>query len=145
MSMDTQSNTRFGDLAFPAGEDLTGLEGRLVKVEPDEDDVVVALLPEAASDRTPYVLVEGGNVGEPVRLQPLASAQNVRLVLKGTSVVAGDALVLVSGSGYYGKVSVLPSAQGTYRVVAIAEEAAAEGALVRARPWHEVVVVAGQQ
>ena len=77
MSMDTQSNTRFGDLAFPAGEDLTGLEGRLVKVEPDEDDVVVALLPEAASDRTPYVLIEGGDVGELVRLQPLAAAQNM--------------------------------------------------------------------
>jgi hypothetical protein len=145
--MDTQSNTRVGDLQAVALEELTGKEGRLVLLSID-DDVVGCQLPDALTNRVPYVLVEGGAATESCRIRPMDPSQNVRLYLAGASVVPGDALALADHSGdatKQGKVNKLPTGAGTYRVVAIAEEEADAGALVLCRPFGEVVVVAGQQ
>lgn len=133
MTMASQSNTVVGDLVIAAGEDLTGMEGRLVKVGSDSG-VPVALLPEDVSDLALFVLTEGGEEGDPAVLRPLSPERNVRVRLNGTCA-PGDVLVLEAIAGVnIGKVRKLPTAAGTYRGLAIAEETGADEQLVLARP-----------
>mgnify|MGYP003608276892 FL=1 len=130
----SQTNVRTGDLPVTAGEDLTGKEDRLVKVANDSGQLV-AKLPEANSDLALFVLIEGAEADKTAALRPLSADRNVRLPLKGTCN-PGDTLVLadVGTAADKGKVRVLPGAAGTYRGLAIAEEAGVEGQLVLARP-----------
>ena len=128
MSTATQSNTQVGDLPFVAGLDLTEMGGRLVKIDSASGKPVV-VLPEAETDLTPFVLTEGGAAGALVTVRPLEAGRNVRLVLDGTCE-PGDVLVAMVG----GKVQALPTDAGTYRPVAVAEEAGAAGQWVLGRP-----------
>ena len=130
----SQTNTRTGDIPVTAGEDLTGMEDRLVKVANDSGQPV-AKLPEANSDLALFVLIEGAETDKTAALRPLSADRNVRLPLKGTCN-PGDTLVLadVGTASDKGKVRALPSVAGTYRGLAIAEEAGVEGQLVLARP-----------
>ena len=130
----SQTNTRSGDIPVTAGEDLTGKEDRLVKVANDSGQLV-AKLPEANSDLALFVLIEGAEADKTAALRPLSADRNVRLPLKGTCN-PGDTLVLadVGTAADKGKVRALPAAAGTYRGLAIAEEAGVEGQLVLARP-----------
>ena len=130
----SQTNTRSGDIPVTAGEDLTGKEDRLVKVANDSGQAV-AKLPEANSDLALFVLIEGAEADKTAALRPLSPERNVRLPLKGTCN-PGDTLVLadVATAADKGKVRALPAAAGTYRGIAIAEEAGVEGQLVLARP-----------
>ena len=132
----SQTNTRSGDIPVTAGEDLTGKEDRLVKVANDSGQTV-AKLPEANSDLALFVLIEGAEADKTAALRPLSAERNVRLPLKGTCN-PGDTLVLadVATAADKGKVRALPAAAGTYRGLAIAEEAGVEGQLVLARPAH---------
>ena len=68
-------------------------------------------------------------------VRPIEAGRNGRLRLKGTCN-PGDALVLadVATAADKGKVRALPTAAGTYRGLALAEEAGVEGQLVLARP-----------
>ena len=130
----SQTNTRSGDIPVTAGEDLSGKEDRLVKLANDSGQTV-AKLPEANSDLALFVLIEGAEADKTAALRPLSADRNVRLPLKGTCN-PGDTLVLadVGTAADKGKVRVLPGAAGTYRGLAIAEEAGVEGQLVLARP-----------
>ena len=130
----SQTNTRSGDIPVTAGEDLTGKEDRLVKVANDSGQLV-AKLPEANSDLALFVLIEGAEADKTAALRPLSADRNVRLPLKGTCN-PGDTLVLadVGTAADKGKIRALPAAAGTYRGLAIAEEAGVEGQLVLARP-----------
>ncbi|MEM1057924.1 MAG: hypothetical protein AAGK14_01640 [Verrucomicrobiota bacterium] len=131
----SQSNTKSGDLVFAAGEDLTNKEGHLVKLTHDSGTPEVKL-PEAITDRALYAVVSGGADTENVQLRPLSGERNVRVVLLGTCN-PGDALVLAdpATAADAGKLRVLPTAAGTYHVLAIAEEAGADGQLLAIRPY----------
>ncbi len=130
----SQSNTRVGDVRVLAGEDLTGKEGRLVKLTHDTG-VAEVLLPAANGDLALYALIEGAADAALVSVRPIQADRNVRLSLKGTCN-PGDVLVLadVATAADKGKVRALPATAGTYRGLAIAEEAGVDGQLVLARP-----------
>jgi hypothetical protein len=147
MSVDTQSNTRVGSLAFRALERLTGMEGRLCFLAPNTDpqyvaDPVGVLLATGQTDIVPYVLIEGGAVGSRCQVLPLHSGANVRILLSGASVLPGDLLVVGDGledPGARGTVSKFESgAAHEQRVVGVAEEPADDGALVLCRPYPEL-------
>ena len=130
----SQSNTRVGDLRVLAGESLVGMEARLVKLTHDTG-VAEVTLPAANGDYVLYVVMEGAADATRVSVRPLQPDRNVRLALKGTCN-PGDVLVLadVATSADKGKVRVLPASAGTYRGLALAEEAGVDGQLVLARP-----------
>ena len=129
----SQSNTRVGDIRVLAGEALTGMEGRLVKMTHDTG-VAEVKLPEAITDYALYAVIEGAADAALVSVRPIEADRNVRLKLKGTCN-PGDVLVLAAIAGSdAGLVRTLPAAAGTYRGLAIAEEAGVDGQLVLARP-----------
>ena len=129
----SQSNTRVGDFRVLAGESLTGKEGHLVKMTHDSGLPEVKL-PAAITDYALYVVVEGAADAALVSVRPVEAGRNARLVLSGTCN-PGDVLVLAAIAGSdAGKVRALPTAGGTYRGLAIAEEAGVDGQRVLARP-----------
>ena len=138
----SQTNTRVGDIRVAAGEDLTGKEGFLVKMSHDSS-VPEVLLPTANGDYALYVVIEGAADGENVSLRPIEAGRNSRVKLDGTCD-PGDVLVLadVATAADKGKLRALPEDAGTYRGLAIAEEAGVDGQLVLARPatLGEIVV-----
>ncbi len=130
----SQSNTRVGDFPVAAGEDLSGMEGRLVKLSHDAGAAQV-VLPTDNGDHALFVLLEGVAAGRQAGVRPIEAGRNVRLRLVGTCN-PGDVLVLadVATPANKGKVRVLPAEAGTYRALAVAEEAGVDGQLVLARP-----------
>ncbi len=130
----SQTNTRVGDIRVAAGEDLTGKEGFLVKMTHDSS-VPEVLLPADNGDYALYVVTEGAADTENVSLRPIEAGRNIRVKLDGTCD-PGDVLVLadVATAEDKGKVRALPEDAGTYRGLAIAEEAGVDGQLVLARP-----------
>ena len=130
----SQSNTRVGDIRVLAGEDLTGMAGRLVKMTHDTG-VPEVKLPAANTDYAVYVMIEGGVDAALVSVRPVEAGRNVRVALKGTCN-PGDLLVLadVATAADKGKVRALPAVAGTYRGLAIAEQVGVDGQLVLARP-----------
>ncbi len=129
----SQSNTRTGDLTFPAGENLTGKEDLLVKLTHDTG-VPEVKLPAAITDAALYLLVDGDADGKNVAVRPLDPNHNLRIRLKGTCN-PGDILVLAAIAGDdAGKVRALPAAAGTYRALLTAEEAGVDGQLIKCRP-----------
>lgn len=131
----SQSNTRSGDIVVAAGEALTDKAGYLVKLTHDAG-APEAKLPEAIADLAVYAVTDGAADTENATLRPLSGERNVRLKLDGTCQ-PGDQLVLADPStpADAGKVRALPSSGGPYRVLALAEEAGADGQLVLARPY----------
>ena len=80
------------------------------------------------------ILLEGAADAALVSVRPIQADRNVRLKLKGTCN-PGDVLVLAAIAGNdAGMVRALPTAGGTYRGLAIAEEAGVDAQLVLARP-----------
>ena len=129
----SQSNTRVGDIRVLAGESLTGKEGYLVKMTHDTG-VAEVKLPAAITDYALYAVIEGAADVALVSVRPIEAGRNVRVSLKGTCN-PGDVLVLAAIAGSdAGKVRALPTAGGTYRGLAIAEEVGVDGQLVLARP-----------
>jgi hypothetical protein len=130
----SQTNTRTGDIPVAAGDDLTSMEDRLVKLA-NSSGSPVASLPAANGDLALFLVVEGAAAGKTATLRPLNPDRNVRALLKGTCN-PGDTLVLadVGTAADKGKVRALPAAAGTYRGLLIAEEAGVDGQLVLARP-----------
>jgi hypothetical protein len=131
--MSKQSNTRVGKFSVLAGEYLTDKEGYLVKMTHDTG-VPEVKLPAAITDITPYVVGDGAADTQLTEVIPLEQDRTVRLKLKGTCN-PGDQLVLAAIAGSdAGMVRLIPTAGGTYRVIAIAEEAGVDGQLVLCRP-----------
>ena len=130
----SQSDTRVGSFRVLAGEDLTDKEGRLVKLTHDAG-VPEVKLPASNDEYALYVLLDGAADAGHADVDPLAAGRNVRLKLDGTCN-PGDVLVLadVGTAADKGKVRVLPTAAGTYRGLALAEEKGVDGQLVLFRP-----------
>jgi len=130
----SQTNTKVGDIRVAAGEDLTEKEGFLVKLTHDSS-VPEVLLPAANSDYALYVVIDGAADAENVSVRPIEGGRNVRVKLDGTCD-PGDVLVLadVATAADKGKLRALPEDAGTYRGLAIAEEAGVDEQLVLCRP-----------
>lgn len=130
----SQSNTRTGPVPMPCGADLTAHADHLALLS-HTSGAPRMILPAAATAAVHYLILEGAASGATGSFQPLTPDRNVRLPLLGTCN-AGDTLVLADPtvSGQPGKVCVLPTAAGTYRAVAIAEEKGVAGQLILARP-----------
>jgi hypothetical protein len=80
------------------------------------------------------VVGEGAADAALASVTPIVPERNTRLKLKGTCN-PGDQLVLAAIAGSdAGMVRLIPTAGGTYRVIAIAEEAGVDGQLVLCRP-----------
>ncbi|MBP7830976.1 MAG: hypothetical protein KA248_13775 [Kiritimatiellae bacterium] len=130
----SQTNVKTGRFVVLAGEDLTGMEDRLVMLTHDTG-VPEVKLPAANDDAAVYLLLEGAADTENVSVDPIQAGQNYRVVLDGTCN-PGDKLVLADGAGTAakkGKVRALPAAAGTYRVLGIAESSGVDGQLVLMR------------
>ncbi len=129
-----QTNVKVGSLRVLAGEDLTGMADRLVVLTHDTG-VPEVKLPTAVSDYALYLLLDAATDAALVDVAPIQAGANVRVVLKGTCN-PGDVLVLAdpSTAADKGKVRVLPTAAGTYRGLALAEEKGVDGQLVLCRP-----------
>lgn len=130
----SQSNTKTGHIAIACGEDLTAAADHLV-VLGHSTGTPQMTLPDSLTDPALYLVLEGAAADETGSFQPLTPDRNVRLPLIGTCN-PGDTLVIADPSveGQPGKVTVLPEDAGTYRAVAIAEEAGIDTQLVLARP-----------
>lgn len=129
-----------GDFSLPAGEVLTDMEARLALVG-NSGGKAVAKLPAAITDHANCIITEGGVLGATVTLRPLGSRQQVRIVLKGTCN-PGDRLTMAdpATAADAGKVRTVPVANGTYIVVAIAEELGVDGQHVKLRPYGPLSV-----
>ncbi len=138
----SQSNTQEGDLLLTTGEDLSTTADVLVAPYNSSGQIIVTR-PAANNDYAIYLLVYGAISGGKATVRPLNPNRTVRIVAKGTGN-PGDPLVLADGvttAADKGKVRKLPATTGTYRLVAIAEEAFVDGQLVRARPTFGSVIV----
>jgi hypothetical protein len=141
----SQSNTKEGDLLIVANEDLSLLADVLVAPYNNAGQLVVTR-PVANNDPAVYLLVYGASPGQPATVRPMSENRSVRIVGKGTGN-PGDLLVLADGvtvAADKGKVrskSSLTAGSGTYRLVAIAEEAFVDGQLVKSRPTFGTVTV----
>jgi hypothetical protein len=138
----SQSNTQEGDLLLTTGEDLSTMADVLVAPYNSSGQIVVTR-PAANNDYAIYVLVYGAVSGGKATVRPLDPNRTVRVTAKGTGN-PGDPLVLADGvttAADKGKVRKLPATTGTYRLVAIAEEAFVDGQLVKVRPTFGSVTV----
>lgn len=141
--MYTQSNTKSGDKVFNAGEDLSGVNARLVKLT-HSGGVPQLALPDDTDD-VAFLLLEGDVSGAPVTGRPFTGEANHRVELKGTCN-PGARLCLAdhTTAADKGMLRTVPAAAGTYRVRAIAEEVGVDGQWVLVRPVAPFdVVVSG--
>jgi len=133
----TQSNTRRGDRLIQAGIDLRGMEGCVVMLgcTQTEPHTPIVLPPATSIDAPLYVILEGAAAGELASVRPLTPARNVRLKL-AYGCNPGEALIANINDGRDGTVVAFTpnGAVGTFRGIAIAEEAGTDGQLILARP-----------
>ncbi|MFM2241535.1 MAG: hypothetical protein RLZ97_390 [Verrucomicrobiota bacterium] len=127
-----QSNTQEGPFEVLAGENLTGMEGRVVKLTHDSGTPEV-ILPNDVADEADYLLLAGGADGAMVTVVAIDRSQPVRIRLDGTCN-PGDKLTLAAINGTNdGKVRTVPATADTYWVAFRAEEAGVDEQLVKAR------------
>ena len=124
----SQSNTQRGDRVAVAGETLTGMEGRLVRLVNSSGSPVVKL-PDSVADEVLFVLVEGAASGADVTIRPLEHGMQFRAYIDG-ACVTGDSLTLATiDATKDGKIVKVPDGAGTYFRVGVAEQSAADGSL----------------
>ena len=130
----SQSNVKTGPVVMPCGADLSAHADHLAVLS-HSTGAPQMILPASLTALALYLILAGAATGKNGDFQPLTPDRNVRLPLIGTCN-PGDTLVIAnpSVSGQPGKVCALPTAAGTYRAVAIAEEKGVAGQLVLARP-----------
>ncbi|MGE4489227.1 MAG: hypothetical protein AB7E95_06775 [Kiritimatiellales bacterium] len=132
----SQTNVKAGPISVICGADLSAAADRLAVLS-HVDGTAQMALPDSLTALALYLILEGAVAGERGSFQPLPADRNVRVPLVGTCN-PGDRLVLADPAeeGQSGKVTVLPEAAGTYRIVAIAEEKGIDGQLVLMRSVH---------
>ena len=127
----TQTNVKSGPIILSSADDLTAKNGYLVKIKNDSGKAKFAL-PDATTDLALFVVVDGDDTT--TAALPISPERDVRLKLSGTCN-PGDVLVLAVPDGTVdGAVRALPADPGTYRGIAIAEEAGVDGQDILARP-----------
>lgn len=136
-----QSNTRAGMLPLIALASLVGKEGFLVEVV-NTAGVANVQVPNALTDLALYVVEAGSAAGAFSDVIPLEPGRNMRAVAKG-AILPGAVLILAdpATAADQGKVRSIIATAGTYFSPGIAEEVAADGGLVRFRPFPRLVVV----
>lgn len=97
----SQTNTQQGPISIQAGADLTGAEGKLVKLGNSSGTPIVTTI-AAITDRPFGVVLEGAASGSKAIIQPLAGISQVRIVAKGSG--ATGALAVPATTGDFGKV-----------------------------------------
>ncbi|MFZ2279301.1 MAG: hypothetical protein WAW39_16025 [Prosthecobacter sp.] len=142
--MITQSNIHpGGPKKINAGEDLTGLEGRLVKLA-DAGSFPEVVTPAAVTDICPFVLVTEAAHDSNCEVLSIHGEKEIRLRANGTGS-AGDVLVLcdpaASAGVNKGKVETVGSTQGSYFSPGIALEDFVDEQLVKVRPHPRTVIV----
>jgi len=132
----SQTNIQIGPIVLPAGNDLTGKEGYLVKIGNNSGKAAIYIADEP-SDSPTFVLVEGRTAGELVTVLPLSPDRNSRVVLQGVCT-PGDIMVPEDE----GRIRALPNIPGTYRGIAFSEESGVDGQLIKIRPtWLGLITV----
>ena len=134
MPDNVQSNTQSGPIRLPVrnGTNLTGMEGRLVRIVDDGGKASVDF--GVFSDRCPYILLEGADSGELATLEALQPGKNYRGVLKGTCS-AGAVLNMQQDPGSdMGKLQAFTNNPGDWFIAGIAEEAGVDGQYILFRP-----------
>lgn len=127
-----QSNTKTGPFRVLAGEDLTGMEGRRVKLTHDTG-VPEVKLPADVDDKADYLLLEGAADTEEVTVISFHDAGVFRVRLNGTCN-PGDELTNIVSTGNPGKVQTLPAGADTYYVSLRAREKGVDEQLVLVEP-----------
>jgi hypothetical protein len=128
----TQTNIQDGPFKVLAGENLTGMEGRVVKLTHDTG-VPEVILPNDVADEAEYLLLEGGEDGTEVTVVAIGRDCPVRVRLDGTCN-PGDKLTLAAINGANdGKLRTVPVAADTYWVAFRAEEKGVDEQLVKVR------------
>lgn len=132
---DTQSNIKAGQLPVVAGEDLTGKEGLLAKIQ-NNAGAAEAALPGDNADETLFLIVEGAAAGKTATLMPLTPDRQIR-AFTAEALNPADLVALadVGTPADKGKIRKLPGAAGSYFSPGIAEEAAEAGQLALIRPF----------
>ena len=128
----TQSNTNEGPGPVLAGEDLTGMEGRRVKLT-HNGGIAEVVLPTDVDDKADLLLLEGGADGSTVTVISFDEAGRCRVRLNGTCN-PGDELTNIVSAGNAGKVQTLPAAADTYYVSLRALEKGVDEQLVLVSP-----------
>jgi len=142
--MITQSNThQGGPRKINAGANLTGLEGRLVKVA-DAGSEAEVVVPTAVTDITPFVLVTEAVHDADCEVLSIAGEKEVRVRANGTGS-AGQPLVLCDPTAAAGvnagKVEALGTTEGAYFSPGIALEDFVDEQLVKINPLPRLVFV----
>jgi hypothetical protein len=139
----SQTNTLPGTGTRPynSGEDLTGMEGRLVKIV-DGGSTADAKLPEAVTDISLFILVDGGANGADSQVVPLTPGEERRVRANGAGS-AGAVLILEAIAGAnIGKVrTIVGAAAGAYFSPGSAVEDFADEQFVKVNPLPRMVVV----
>lgn len=136
----TQSNTQAGKIVRVASVALTGLEGYLAKLVNSSGANVVAL-PTAITDRTNFIIDNGGASGDEVTIDPLEPGRQYRVKAKGAGA-CGALLCLAAIAGAdAGKVRAVPAGAGTYHAILVAEETFVDGQFVLCRPISREAIV----
>jgi hypothetical protein len=140
-----QSDIKAGEITLLAHDNLTGLQGFLVKVGNDSG-VPKFYLITAVTDIAPFILESDDVAGKPVYGEVPSTNENARVKAYGTGS-AGDILVLADPTANSGAQAGMvrslvgnhaPTAPGKYWSFGIAEENFVDGQLVKARflPRH---------
>ncbi|MCF7788623.1 MAG: hypothetical protein K9N47_21045 [Prosthecobacter sp.] len=142
--MTTQTDTHpGGPRKINAGADLTGLEGRLVKIA-DGGSIPEVVVPAAVTDICPFILVREAVEDSNCDVLAIAGEKEVRIRANGTGS-AGNALVLcdpAASSGVNaGKVEALGTTEGAYYSPGVALEDFVDEQLVRIRPHPRMINV----
>lgn len=128
----SQTNIQDGPFQVLAGDNLTGMAGRLVRLTHNAG-VPEVVLPNSVTEEADYLLLEDGLAGAQVTVVALSRLSNMRVRLDG-SCNPGDKLTLAAmGQGNAGKVRTVPVAAGTYWVALRAEEKGVDEQLVKCR------------
>ncbi len=132
--MQTQSNLRPpGPFQILAGENLTGLEGRVVVLTHD-NGIPEVILPNDVDDKPHLVLLDGGPDGSFVTVIPLTPGVPVRVRLDGTANPGAELTLGAINGTNDGKVRTLPATADTYFVFLRAEEKGVDEQLLLVTP-----------
>lgn len=138
-----QTDIKKGLFPINAGEALTGLENRLVKLG-DAGSVPEALLPTSQSSLALYIVERGAAHDSPCEILPLDPNSQMLVRANGTGS-AGAVLVLcdptASSGANAGKVETIPTTEGIYFSPGIAEEDWVDEQLLKFRPMPRLVQV----
>ena len=137
--MPNQANTQRGKIVLASNSNLTGLEGKLVKIVSNAGGPGLFDVPAAVTDEALFVLTDGNlHAGDPCEAIPLHSEQEVRVVATGTGVAGAR---VIHDSAAYGSVKTDPGTSATTVFSpGIAEEDWVAGQALLIRPAPRTIV-----